>query len=130
MSSEPLPIKKPLSLKQQIYNKLAERLELPVKTVEAIVVHQFNEASSAMMRHNSIEICGFGKFLFMEKKAREYLAVLENAEKLYEDGIESTKFGMDIQSIRDLIKSLKTKLESHAELQTNSGGLEEHSDKE
>ena len=58
-----------LSVRDYLIRKLAVSLRVDEKTIEAVVAHQFNEANVALRSNDSIEISGFGKFLFNKNKA-------------------------------------------------------------
>lgn len=66
---------KPLSLsvKDYLIRKMAVKLLKSEKSIEAVINHQFTSANSALLKHNSLEISGFGKLLFNEKKAQKKL---------------------------------------------------------
>lgn len=81
-----------LSMRDYLVRKLAVKLMVSEKVIDAVVVHQFSEANRALQTNDSIEISGFGKFLFNKKKAIKKLekmymkkAYFENALK--EEGI-------------------------------------------
>ena len=62
-----------LSVKQFLIRKMAVSLMVPEKMIEAVVNHQFNTMLEAMTTVNSVELSGFGKFLFNGVKARKKL---------------------------------------------------------
>lgn len=119
-----------LSMKDYLVRTLAVKLMVPEKVIDAVVSHQFNSANEAMLTNNSIEISGFGKFLFNHKKAVKKLDVM-NTQKMHLENslgkditehrrhIAETKIASLIQSI-DILKSKIT----NDETETNSGGME------
>lgn len=60
-----------LSVKDYIIRKMAVKLMLSEKTIEAIVAHQFNSANEALKTNKTVEISGFGKFFFNQKKSHK-----------------------------------------------------------
>jgi len=58
-----------MSVKDYLVRTLAVKILTSEKTIEAVINHQFQSANEAMDLHNSIELSGFGKFFFNEKKA-------------------------------------------------------------
>ena len=60
-----------MSVKDYLIRIMAVKTMTSEKTIEAIVNHQFQSASEAMSEHNSLEISGFGKFFFNQKKAQK-----------------------------------------------------------
>ena len=69
-----------MSVKDFLVRTLAVKMMMNEKTIEAVVNHQFQSANEAMDLNNSLEISGFGKFYFNEKKATKRLGQL-NAKK-------------------------------------------------
>ena len=73
-----------MSVKDWIIRKLAPKMLLSEKTIEAVINHQFQSANEALYEHKSLEMSGFGKFLFNDKKAVKYMAKLESQKELFE----------------------------------------------
>ena len=69
-----------MSVKDYLVRTLAVKMLISEKTIEAVVNHQFQSANEAMDFNNSLEISGFGKFYFNEKKATKRIGAL-NAKK-------------------------------------------------
>lgn len=65
-----------MSVKDYLIRIMAVKTMTSEKTIEAIVNHQFQSASEAMSEHNSLEISGFGKFFFNQKKAQKKMEKL------------------------------------------------------
>lgn len=62
---------KPISMpvKNFLIRKLAINMLTEERVIEAVVNHQFTSALNATQNNKEIEISGFGKFFFNEKKA-------------------------------------------------------------
>jgi nucleoid DNA-binding protein len=60
-----------LSVKDFLVRTLAVKLGINEKTIEAVINHQFQAANDALDSNNSVEISGFGKFVFNERKAEK-----------------------------------------------------------
>lgn len=58
-----------MSIKDFLIRKLAISLLTEEKVIEAVVNHQFTSALNATQTNKEIEISGFGKIFFNEKKA-------------------------------------------------------------
>jgi len=58
-----------MSVKDYVIRLMSVRTNIPVKTIETVVNNQFEEANKALKDNDSIEISGFGKWLFNYKKA-------------------------------------------------------------
>lgn len=70
-----------LSVKDYLIRKLAPKLMTSEKTIEAVVNHQFQSANEAMHSNKTVEISGFGKFLFNDGKALRKMDTYKNIEK-------------------------------------------------
>ena len=55
------------------------------KTIDAVITHQFDSANDALNVNESIEISGFGKFLFNAKKANTHYNKLLQIRQAYEN---------------------------------------------
>jgi nucleoid DNA-binding protein len=55
------------------------------KTIDAVVTHQFDSANDALNVNKSVEISGFGKFFFNDKKAVTQYNKLLNIKRTYEN---------------------------------------------
>ena len=64
---------RPLTDKELLIKTIASKLLVGEKTIEAVINHQFISANQAMDTNKSVEISGFGKFMFNEKKAARRL---------------------------------------------------------
>jgi hypothetical protein len=72
-----------LSVKDYLIRVLAVKMLTSEKTIEAIVNHQFQSANEALDTNKSVEISGFAKFIFNQKKSEKKLAAfLLNQEQL------------------------------------------------
>jgi nucleoid DNA-binding protein len=76
-----------ISVKDYLVRTLAVKIMVSEKVIEAIINHQFQSANEAMDLHNSIEISGFGKFYFNEKKAKKKIDSLTNKKNTMENYI-------------------------------------------
>lgn len=122
---------KPLSMsvKEYLTKVMSLKMNIPSSTIDAIISHQFEEANKALVCNDSVEISGFGKFLFKRKKAIKKLEkafskkhMFEN--KLKEEGLSETKINSLnnklTQTVKDLI-ILSNKLNGGVE--TDMGGM-------
>lgn len=66
-----------MSVKDYLVRTMAVKLLTSEKTIEAVINHQFQSANEALDQNNSIEISGFGKFFFNNKKATKRIEKLE-----------------------------------------------------
>jgi hypothetical protein len=86
-----------------------------------------------MDTNNSVEISGFGKFYFNEKKAKKRLISLEGKKKLMERYIEDPNVSdqkrhaskVTLEKTEALINLLKSKITYEDQLLSDIRGLEE-----
>lgn len=89
------------------------------KTIDAVVTHQFDSANDALNVNKSVEISGFGKFYFNDKKAVTQYNKLLNIKRTYEnaladENITDTKrnaLELKMQIVESSIKTLKPKID-------------------
>ena len=107
-----------MPLKTFLIRKLSLKLNISEKLITQVINHQFTEAFNATSTHNSIEISGFGKFLFNQPKAHKqmdkynsqllaYQAILDNPSTTPEVHKNTT---MRIATTLKNIEHLKPKL--------------------
>ena len=78
-----------ISVKEYLIRTLAVKLAVNEKTIEAVVNHQFQSANEAMDLNHSVEISGFGKFMFNNKKAAKKLAKLESKREFMQKVVDN-----------------------------------------
>ena len=122
-----------MSIKDFLIRTLAVKMLTSEKMIEAVVNHQFQSANEAMDLNNSLEIAGFGKFYFNEKKATKRLGQL-NAKKQAMERIITDETTSDqtrhsskvtLEKTEALINLLKTKTIYEDQLLSGVRGLEE-----
>jgi nucleoid DNA-binding protein len=119
-----------MSVREWLVKTTSKVLVLDEQIVNSVVMHQFDSATDAINLNNSVEISGFGKFLFNKTKAQKKMIKLLSQKKMYEENLEDDSFSVlrktNIKKrlyTTDLnIKHLKPKLD---EIKPNSGGVEE-----
>jgi len=122
---------KPFSMpvKEYLVKVMSIKMNVPSATIDAIITHQFEEANKALFSNNSVEIAGFGKFLFKEKKAIKKLEKAFSKKQMFENKLkeeesEARKISLTNklnQTLKD-IEVLNSKLNGRT--QEDSGGLE------
>jgi len=122
-----------MSVKDFLIRTLAVKMLISEKTIEAVINHQFQSANEAMDFNNSLEIAGFGKFYFNEKKATKRIGAL-NAKKTAMETIiadETTSeqkrrsSQVTLDKTEALINLLKTKTIYEDQLLSDLRGVEE-----
>lgn len=74
-----------MSVKDFLIRTLAIKMLTSEKTLEAVINHQFQSANEAMPLNKSVEISGFGKFFFNDKKAVKRMEKLLLKKSTYEE---------------------------------------------
>ena len=122
-----------LSVKEYLIRRMAVKMMVSEKVLETVINHQFQSANQAMDTNNSVEISGFGKFYFNEKKAKKRLISLEGKKKLMERYIEDPNVSdqkrhaskVTLEKTEALINLLKSKITYEDQLLSDIRGLEE-----
>ena len=113
-----------------ITKKLSQEQQIPLYIVKAVINHQFKSAEAAVHTNSSIEIAGFGKFLFRPTRAvihrKNYQASVDKMRGLlYDPKLEIAAYGREtmelkIEKLEKLIAYLDSKLESKPESKSDS----------
>jgi nucleoid DNA-binding protein len=122
-----------MSVKDYLIRTLAVKMMMSEKVLETVINHQFQSANQAMDTNNSVEISGFGKFYFNEKKAKKRLISLEGKKKLMERYIKDPNVSdqkrhaskVTLEKTEALINLLKSKITYEDQLLSDIRGLEE-----
>jgi hypothetical protein len=122
-----------MSVKDYLVRTLAVKMMVSEKIIETVINHQFQSANEAMDLNNSIEIAGFGKFYFNEKKATKRLAHLiakkQGMEKIIADENTSEQrrrsSQVTLEKTEALINLLTTKTTYEDQLLSDLRGVEE-----
>jgi nucleoid DNA-binding protein len=96
---------KPITMpvREYIARTMSIKNNVPLATIEAIIAHQFEEANKAMLTNNSVEIAGFGKFLFKLKKAHKKLEKGYSKKAMFESKLNEP----DITEAKKISYTLK-----------------------
>jgi hypothetical protein len=105
---------------------------IPEFTLDAIVSHQFQSATQAMLNTKSVEISGFGKFVFNDKKAVKKMEKLVSQKALFErlmndDSLSEQRRNnarLKYESVTLNISVLKPKITNN-EIKSDLRGMEE-----
>jgi len=106
---------KSMSHKEYLVRALSIKLAMSEKIVEAVVNHQFQSANEAMDVNRSLELSGFGRILFNNKKAIKKLAALEaklerTKKQLNNNNADPKKLENAIEILEKQIRLLKPKI--------------------
>ena len=107
-------MKKPqsMSVKEWIIKKMAISMVVSEKTIDNVVTHQFDSANDALNIHDSIEISGFGKFYFNQKRAQaqydKYVRIKQSYENmLANDSLSEKKRHSTEQKLISILNDIK-----------------------
>lgn len=122
-----------MSVKDYLVRTLAVKMMVSEKTIETVVNHQFQSANEAMDVNNSLEISGFGKFYFNEKKATKRIGQLNAKKQAMEKIISDEKTSeqkrrssqVTLDKTEALINLLTTKTIYEDQLLSDLRGVEE-----
>jgi nucleoid DNA-binding protein len=106
-----------MSIREFLIKIISQKKKISVDDVGKIISFQFDEANNATANNNSIEISGFGKFVFNQKRAdkqmQKYLAQEKFLlEKILEQPSENEirVLSLKLHTTRENMKHLKPKL--------------------
>jgi len=107
-----------MSVRDYLVRTLAVKLMVPEKTIDAIVVHQVQEANLALQGNDTIEISGFGKFFFNQKKAQKKMNKLIDIKSAIEKQLANPEisehkrkgFELKLNGLLLTIENLKPKI--------------------
>ena len=115
------------SVKDYLIKRMSVRMNIPQKTIEAIVAHQMEGINKAIQADNkfSVEMSGFGKFLFNHKKAKKKyeknlskeLVFLANLEDPNLTERQRASFELKLENTRKWMENIKPKLDKCPKLQ-------------
>lgn len=107
-----------LTMKEYIVRKLAVKMMLSEKVIDAVISNQFSEANNALKTNDSVEISGFGKFLFNHKKAQKKLEKMFGQKATLERQLANPELSdqkrrannMKLESLLIAIETLKPRI--------------------
>jgi nucleoid DNA-binding protein len=123
-----------LSIKDYIIRKMSIKFNTSEKIIESVVNHQFQSATLAFNDQKSVELSGFGKFLFNEKKAIKKMETMLIQKQVLEQTIvdetatdrKRKASEVKLESLLQAIEILKPKIQY--ESKSDIRGLEEQVD--
>jgi nucleoid DNA-binding protein len=82
-------MEKPMSmpLKDFLIRKLSQKLNIPERVIDVVITDQFTSAFKATTTCNSIELSGFGKLMFLPKKAAKQMVKYEEQKNIFETAL-------------------------------------------
>lgn len=102
------------STKDYLYNNLAKKLNISSSTIEKVIQHSFETTYEKMKSSNSVEIAGFGKFLFNLKKAQKRTEALKKIKQALENKLvqspESEKLKLKLETTINTLTKLEDRI--------------------
>lgn len=121
------------SLKDFIVENIAQRMKMQEPVVSAIVSHQFKGITRALQKYKTVEMAGFGKWIFMEKRAVRFLDDMkEELENRRNGQAVSTYTFLSDEQLAATIEEVETHLKQNQtynadrQIERDSRRLEEH----
>jgi len=74
-----------MSVKEWIIKKMSINMVISERIIDQVINHQFDSANDALNTNDTIEISGFGKFLFNKKRALTQYTKLLQMKQAYEN---------------------------------------------
>ena len=101
-----------MTIKEWLIKRMAIKMVLSEKIIEQVINFQFDSANQALSKNDSVEISGFGKFLFNRKKAEKeynkYILIKAGFERmLREDELTEKKRATAERRLSDITKDIE-----------------------
>jgi nucleoid DNA-binding protein len=120
-----------MPLKEWLVKKLSQQLHIPERIIDTVITDQFTSAFRATSTHNSIELSGFGKFVFNQKKAHRWMDKYESQNVIFKSMLakadterDTRVLNLKLDIVHKNIEHLKPKLVNY-ESKANIRGVEE-----
>lgn len=124
------PIDKPINLplKDYLIRKTSVKTMINEHTVTDIINFQFKDARQALHYANEVELTGFGKFVFLHRKAEKEVERLNKMTGHLLEKERTADVEKKLVGIAEELVFLKFKLKSYEDFQANNRRLEKSSD--
>jgi len=107
-----------MTVKEWIIKRMSINIIVSEKVIDQVITHQFDSANDALNTNDSLEISGFGKFLFNTKKANTRYAKLLSMKQSYDNILADPSISdkkrhsteLRMQTVLTDIKILKPKI--------------------
>ena len=111
-----------MSVREWITKKIATGIMITEKTIRVVITHQFDTASDALNKYNSLEISGFGKFFYNTKKADKEIEWCKEQKNTYEGSLEKEMAKVERDKIRIRLGQVELKLARLTKKKLDSDG--------
>lgn len=106
---------------------MSTRMVISERVINQVVTHQFDSAHDALKNNNSVELSGFGKFLFNNKKAEKKLNKIIDIKTSYERMLKEDDGSMPLKR-SNFIKSKLSEI--NLEIATLKPKIEKNNDQD
>ena len=106
---------------------MSTKMVLSERVINQVVTHQFDSAHDALKNNNSVELSGFGKFLFNNNKAETKLKKITNVKTSYERMLKEDDGSMPLKR-SNFIKSKLSEI--NLEIATLKPKIEKNNDQD
>jgi len=79
--------------------------------IDQVIVHQFSSLVEAMVKYNSVEISGFGKFKFSQARANKLYAKYLNILESYNNRLPEVTEEKELNTLNKKLDSVKKEIE-------------------
>jgi nucleoid DNA-binding protein len=118
-----------VSHKDWFVRNLAESFNIDKDVVDKVIKHQFEGVLLAMQKNKSVEISGFGKFIWNHKAALRKLDTMDKQIRAFRNKISNSTSELKISKWNDIIDEMLLKrqmlINRINEIDGNLRGLEE-----
>ena len=99
-----------MTIKEWIIKKMAIKMVLSEKIIEQVINFQFDSANQALSRNDTVEISGFGKFIFNTVKAQKqydkYLLIKAGYERMLTEELTDKKRQSTERRLENIIQDI------------------------
>lgn len=106
---------------------MSTKMVISERVINQVVTHQFDSAHDALKSNNSVELSGFGKFLFNNKKAEKKLKKITDIKTSYERMLKEDDGSMPLKR-SNFIKSKLSEI--NLEIATLKPKIEKNNDQD
>ena len=101
-----------LSVKNFLIRKMSTAMSIPEKTITTIIDHQFTSLIENMPTNNSLEISGFGKFIFHKRKAPNSMIHYMKEQEAFKNELAAATDPQEIKRLEFRISGLELKMKA------------------
>jgi hypothetical protein len=100
-----------MTIKEWIIKKMAIKMVVSEKVIEQVINFQFDSANQALSTNDTIEISGFGKFIFntvkAEKQYAKYLLIKAAYEKILTEELSDKRRSNVERRLENIIRDIE-----------------------